>query len=962
MSLSRFLQYLFLAIIVTTVGFSLYQWNASRASTQKTAPNNGLVGYWSFDENTGTQAGDASGNNNTGTLTNGPTWTTGKLGQAINFDGVDDYVFVPSSSSVGPTGDMTITAWIKVTDFATFRGILGKTDATNTNYPAPYDYYLGASNGIPVLYRGDGSVTAGHSGVFSATVAPATGKWQFVAVTMTGSTVTHYLNGVQNGSGALPNYGSFTITNGSGAARIGSRNDSVPLMKGGIDEARIYNRALSGTEITNLYNLGAEKLNVSPVSNLTSGLVGYWTFDGKDTPWSSSSAGTATDRSGSSNTGTLTNMSRATSPAEGKLGQALTFDGVDDEITTATDKGNGSSLKIFTLSTWFKTSAISARKIIGIEANQTGTGSAAFDRDIYVGTDGKVYFRVYDGVSRYTTSAGALNDGNWHHAVGVSNGDNETIQLYVDGVLQQTTAIGTVWSSYTSSYWRIGGYKLTGLTNGGGDGYFAGSLDEVRIYNRALSAGEVQSLYDLGASDKVNTSVSQSQGTGRLDSGLVGYWKLDDASGTTATDSSTNANSGTLTNGPTWTTGQINSGIDFDGTDDHVTMGDATALKLTGAFTTSAWIYPQSFGGGSRGRIIDKLGGASSGYIFFIDNSNLTNGIEICVNNCNYPSTNARGVANAVTLNTWQHFVASFDGTNVTLYKNGASLGSQSLSAPNSGIANFAIGGKTSANDRNFDGYIDEVRVYKRALSADEVSQLYRLTAPTGVDTSLKGYWSFDGSATNWTSSSAGTVSDLSGSGNTGTQTNMSQSTSVIRGKLGQALDFDGTDDYTTTPDSSTLDITDSTNFTLTGWFNRDTFTTDDTIIGKSNGQASSDTGYNAYIDDSTDKLTIVGNDGTDQYKMESVSTFTATDWHHFALVWDDSSSANTKLYIDGVSEAATTTGTFANVNSLANALTFRIGAESDNGNPFDGKIDEVRIYNRALSATEVAALYNSGR
>jgi hypothetical protein len=50
MSLSRSLQYLFLAIIVMTVGFSLYQWNASRASTQKTAPNNGLVGYWSFDE------------------------------------------------------------------------------------------------------------------------------------------------------------------------------------------------------------------------------------------------------------------------------------------------------------------------------------------------------------------------------------------------------------------------------------------------------------------------------------------------------------------------------------------------------------------------------------------------------------------------------------------------------------------------------------------------------------------------------------------------------------------------------------------------------------------------------------------------------------------------------------------------------------------------------------------------
>jgi hypothetical protein len=209
---------------------------------------------------------------------------------------------------------MTITAWINVTDFSGYRGILGKTDATNTSYPAPYDFYLITATGIPAFYRGDGSATSLHYGHFDGTTAPATGKWQFIAVTQAGNTITHYLNGATNGSGTMSNAGSFTITNGSGIARIGSRNDSVTLMKGSMDEVRIYNRALSGTEVTNLYNLGAEKLNVSPVSNLTSGLVGYWTFDGKDTPWTSSSAGTATDRSGNGNTGTLTNMSRSTSP------------------------------------------------------------------------------------------------------------------------------------------------------------------------------------------------------------------------------------------------------------------------------------------------------------------------------------------------------------------------------------------------------------------------------------------------------------------------------------------------------------------------------------------------------------------------------------------------------------------------------------------------------------------------
>src|SRR3989338_5343069 len=70
------------------------------------AQTSGLVGYWTFDEGAGTTANDSSGNNNTGTLTNGPTWTTGKIGQALNFDGVNDYVDLgfPSALQLSGTG------------------------------------------------------------------------------------------------------------------------------------------------------------------------------------------------------------------------------------------------------------------------------------------------------------------------------------------------------------------------------------------------------------------------------------------------------------------------------------------------------------------------------------------------------------------------------------------------------------------------------------------------------------------------------------------------------------------------------------------------------------------------------------------------------------------------------------------------------------------------------------------
>src|SRR3989338_1067169 len=73
--------------------------------------NIGLVGYWSFNEGTGSYAGDSSGNRNQGTLTNGPTWVDGKRGKALNFDGVNDYV-IASSTSLNNLPAMTVSAWM----------------------------------------------------------------------------------------------------------------------------------------------------------------------------------------------------------------------------------------------------------------------------------------------------------------------------------------------------------------------------------------------------------------------------------------------------------------------------------------------------------------------------------------------------------------------------------------------------------------------------------------------------------------------------------------------------------------------------------------------------------------------------------------------------------------------------------------------------------------------------------
>lgn len=685
-------------------------------------------------------------------------------------------------------------------------------------------------------------------------------------------------------------------------------------------------------------------INQSKNDLVTDGLVGMWSFDGGDI-----SGTTAYDRSGNGFDGTIV---AAPLRAKGKVGQALLISDtqyVSVADTATLDVGDTADL---TLSGWFSTRNASVTNTV--IAKRNGVTAADVGYILYIDvTSSKLIFEVSDGTDEYSltsTEAFTATRG-WCHFMVVWDQDSAAnSEIYIDGVSNSATdsgTIGNIGDLSNALTFRVGSESDT-------NNALRAYIDEVRVYNRALSASEAQSLYVQGGGTKIDSSVSQAQGTGRLESGLVGYWGLDDGSGTSATDSSTNGNTGTLTNGPTWTTGQIGGAVNFDGTDDHITAGAPTALNMTGAMTVSAWIYPETFGGGGgKGRIIDKDGNATTGFIFAVDNVTVASGFAFMVNTTVAPRF--LGAANTITLNTWQHVTATLDGNKIaTLYKNGMKVASASVSEfPTTGSNNFVIGGRTTDNARNFDGSIDEVRVYNRALSADEVGQLYHLSAPTGVDTGLEGYWSFNGQDVSGT-----TAFDRSGTNNTGTLTG---GPTKAKGKVGQALDFDDTNDYVSIADNATLDATDTADLTLSGWFYRDTATTDDTIIAKRTGILSTDTGYVAYIDDVTDQLIFEVSDGTDEYSLTSNSTFTTTGWYQYAIVWDENSAAGSEIYINGVANNATDSGTIGNIGNISNAVVLAVGAASDAEEPFDGKLDEVRVYSRTLSAAEIQSLYAQG-
>jgi hypothetical protein len=152
-----------------------------------------------------------------------------------------------------------------------------------------------------------------------------------------------------------------------------------------------------------------------------------------------------------------------------------------------------SNPQTFTLEIWFTTK--NAGKLIGFENSTNVTGNPTYDRHLYVGTDGKLYFGVFSLGAQVIASSKVVNDGKWHHAVAAYS--NETAQLYLDGSLIQTKKIGA--AEGFNGFWRIGGNRLLGWP-AGADGFFSGQIGEARIFNRALAASDVESAFTKGRS------------------------------------------------------------------------------------------------------------------------------------------------------------------------------------------------------------------------------------------------------------------------------------------------------------------------------------------------------------------------------------------------------------------------------------------------------------------------------
>jgi hypothetical protein len=223
----------------------------------------------------------------------------------------------------------------------------------------------------------------------------------------------------------------------------------------------------------------------------------------------------------------------------------------------------------------------------------------------------------------------------------------------------------------------------------------------------------------------------------------------------------------------------------------------------------------------------------------------------------------------------------------------------------------------------------------------------------------LVGYWPFDGPDISGT-----TATDRSGQGNNGTLTGANGVPTRAIGKLGQALSFDGVDDYVEMTNESSFDFERTQPLTISAWIYPDS-TSEGSIVSKMN-DASPYLGYELRPSTSCTpiclRFNLVNTWPTNRITIENNTALALNQWYHVAATYDGSSSANgARIFINGLPDAVTVGGDSLTASVLNNE-TVKIGIRTNATVGFSRTIDDVRIYNRALSAQEVQALYQLGR
>lgn len=616
------------------------------------------------------------------------------------------------------------------------------------------------------------------------------------------------------------------------------------------------------------------------------------------------------------------------------------------------DAGALNNATNFSISVWGKTSSSGTQTLF------SGSSGSQHNELIMFFPNGTTFQPFLKGSSAGSITTSNIADNNWHHFVWSLNGTQSC--LYIDGVLQGCLAQSSQALSIAAGGLIIGQEQDSLGGNFDINQDWEGLVDEPLIFKTPLSQAEITAIY--------NNQLAGNgwDGTARSCPNLVAEWRMNELlwAGTTneINDSSGNGHNAIamndLTNSDTFPALTGNPGTcryaDFDGSNDYIEL-PASLPNFSGSFTVAGWINAKDLGNDQRifaddennsGGFAFSLGDGGDGKLRFFSRA---------VSPVSVDSQSA-----VISQNTW-HFVAAVhdaaaktrqifvDGVAVTL-DNGSSIspyngswGTDSGRASIGGETNNA-GSEANANWR-FKGFIDQVSVYQGALSGPEISQLMDQRQPCpGVP---RAEWRFDEASWNGTNNE---ILDSSANNYHGTAFNSTPTAGLVCNAAD--LTANSTTDYLSLNSGALNGIGD---FTLSLWGKTSAGGSQTLVSGSTGFQHNELIMFFSNASAFTPHLKGSNNGGI------SIPNMSDDQWHHY--VWTRSGTQNC-LYRDGVSQGCRTLSS-ATINIATGGLI--IGQEQDSlgagfalNQDWEGLIDELIVFDGALTVPEIQSIYNN--
>jgi hypothetical protein len=517
--------------------------------------------------------------------------------------------------------------------------------------------------------------------------------------------------------------------------------------------------------------------------------------------------------------------------------------------------------------------------------------------------------------------------------------DGTTERLYKNGELVDSRSRNF---NYAPTYGRVG----FGFINDPSV-FFPGLIDEVAVFNRTLTAGEISAVYSSGtAGICLPCAVKPSN--------LVSKWRAEG----NALDSA-GSNHGAAEGNLAYAQGMVGQAFELNGTTANVRVPASASLDVgsRGGMTVEMWIRPVSVSPAPLAEWSTNLTGAH----FWIGGFDIPGNLFINLIDTSGAYHTLMTGGGVVNVNEWQHVAFTYDKSTgvANIYRNGNQVASTSMGSftPRT-TADLYLGVRTFTGHR-FNGRMDEVGLYDRALSQSELAAIYDARSAgicgscTAPPANMDAWWTGDGNSFDM---QGPTFEHGTLMGNAG----------YTVGRVGQAFNFSGAQgDYVEIANAAMFNPTGG--FTVDGWYYIDPAAPGNaneiaTLIGKSEG--STGNGWTLYFDDRSS----VGASRSLKWAVggivEAVNAIPSAGWYHIAGTWDPTAIPRSKLYVNGNLIADSGSAAW---NISHNSLNVRIGAmhwtdvHGLGNDRMNGKADEVEFISRALAPSELQAVFNAG-